>query len=70
MAIILKHQTVAVAAEPKRIADEIERLRAVLREAMQQATEYDGLDVSKIGPQHWYSQASAVLGPNTRCWTS
>lgn len=55
-------------------ADEIERLRAqlaerdrdaeqlheALREAMYQATEYDGLDLATIGPQHWYTKAAAI----------
>lgn len=40
---------------------EAEALRSVLQEAMQQAVEYDGLDVSKIGPQHWYSQVAAAM---------
>ena len=32
-----------------------------LREAMHQAVAYDGLDLSTIGPQHWYSIAKTVL---------
>lgn len=37
------------------------KLREALQEAMRQAVEYDGLDVAKIGPQHWYSIARAAL---------
>lgn len=53
-----------LAAERERIfvlADRNERLRLALREAMQQATEYDGLDVTTIGPQHWYSLAVEAM---------
>jgi 16S rRNA U1498 N3-methylase RsmE len=49
----------------KHFTDEIERLRTVLREAMHQSTAYDGLDPTKIGPQHWYTQAMEVLPPNS-----
>lgn len=39
----------------------MDKLREALQEAMRQAVEYDGLDVAKIGPQHWYSIARAAL---------
>jgi hypothetical protein len=32
-----------------------------LKEAMKQAVNYDGLDLSTIGPKHWYSIARAVI---------
>lgn len=37
-----------------------EQLHEALREAMYQATEYDGLDLATIGPQHWYTKAAAI----------
>ena len=63
-----------IARALKDAADEIKRLRAqlaerdrdadrlldALREAMHQATEYDGLDLATIGPQHWYTKAAAI----------
>lgn len=55
------YATAALAAQ----AAEVEALRDALREAMQQAVEYDGLDVSKIGPQHWYLAARAALKEQT-----
>jgi len=37
-----------------------ERLLEALRDAMYQATEYDGLELRTIGPQHWYTKAAAI----------
>ena len=39
----------------------LQDLRDVLEEAMQQTTEYDGLDITKIGPQHWYTKAEEII---------
>lgn len=44
------------------LLDDVDRLRAALREAVQQAVEFDGLDTTKLGPQHWHSIARAALG--------
>jgi len=37
------------------------KLAGALREAMHQAVAYDGLDLSLIGPKHWYSEAKVLL---------
>lgn len=65
-ALVREYAEAYARANMAALQERADALEAALKEAMHQATTYDGLDLTKIGPKHWYQIAArAITGDKT-----